>query len=146
MFSFASQTWRMATSSIYRAPDREDSELEIAHNAMEIPADIPGEIPTDKSHPVVIPNVNNDEMDQLAFSSMSAMSLATTIPMDSQASSLASSGGSSPDDEVSDDDLEIYTMAEVQEHRDVTDAWMVIYDKVYDVTEFLEEVHSLSLY
>ena len=54
-----------------------------------------------------------------------------TIP-DSQVSSYVTTAGETTDDE-SDEELPIISMAEVEEHNDVTDAWMVIYDKVYDV-------------
>ena len=65
--------------------------------------------------------------------------------MNSQASSMDSSAGTSGSDEMVSgsgdvDDLTIYSMAEVRKHRDVSDGWMVIYDKVYDVTDFLDEV------
>ena len=63
-----------------------------------------------------------------------------TIP-ESQASSYLTTATS---EDESDEDLPIYSMAEVEEHRDPSDAWMVIYDRVYDVTSFLEEVISYT--
>lgn len=33
----------------------------------------------------------------------------------------------------------IYTVAEVKEHNNGKSTWMVIHDKVYDITKFLEE-------
>ena len=36
--------------------------------------------------------------------------------------------------------LEIYTLSQVRDHDSEEDAWMVIYDRVYDVTKFLQEV------
>lgn len=35
-----------------------------------------------------------------------------------------------------------YTYAEVKEHNTPTDLWVVIHDKVYDVTKFLHEVYE----
>lgn len=37
-----------------------------------------------------------------------------------------------------------YTFAEVKEHNKPTDLWVVIHDKVYDVTKFLHEVSRSS--
>lgn len=40
-----------------------------------------------------------------------------------------------------------YTFAEVKEHNKPTDLWIVIHDKVYDVTKFLHEViHNYSFF
>lgn len=39
-------------------------------------------------------------------------------------------------------DIQKYTYAQVKEHNKATDVWMVIDDKVYDVTKFLNEVGS----
>lgn len=33
-----------------------------------------------------------------------------------------------------------YTLAEVKGHNKKTDLWVIIHDKVYDVTKFLSEV------
>jgi cytochrome b involved in lipid metabolism len=33
----------------------------------------------------------------------------------------------------------LYSLAEVQKHKDREDCWVIIHDKVYDVTQFLEE-------
>ena len=40
-------------------------------------------------------------------------------------------------------DLPLYSMAEVSNHCDFNDCWIVLWDKVYDVTEFIKEVSSL---
>lgn len=37
-------------------------------------------------------------------------------------------------------DVKKFTYAQVKEHNKATDLWMVIDDKVYDVTKFLNEV------
>ena len=36
----------------------------------------------------------------------------------------------------------LYRMEEVKKHKDVKSAWIVVHNKVYDVTKFLEEVCS----
>jgi cytochrome b involved in lipid metabolism len=38
--------------------------------------------------------------------------------------------------------LPVITMDEVGEHYTQNDAWMVIYDKVYDFTHFMDEVRN----
>jgi len=37
------------------------------------------------------------------------------------------------------EDLKKYSLKEVAEHKDKKSTWLVIHDKVYDVTKFLEE-------
>ena len=37
-------------------------------------------------------------------------------------------------------ELQQYSLAQVAEHNKPNDVWMVIHDKVYDVTKFLAEV------
>ena len=41
--------------------------------------------------------------------------------------------------------LPIITMYEVGDHYTTNDAWMVIYDKVYNFTDFMMEVNKLVL-
>ena len=41
---------------------------------------------------------------------------------------------------------EVYRMEEVKNHKDVKSAWIVIHNKVYDVTKFLEEVSCFLKY
>lgn len=36
----------------------------------------------------------------------------------------------------------VFRMEEVKQHKDVKSAWIVIHNKVYDVTKFLEEVSN----
>ena len=149
MCTYASQTWRMTASVIFRAPERVvDSEVEIEHKNMieKMPVHNNHD---GKTYPLVIPNVMTSSMatsmsmdpESLAFSAMSL----DTIPIISQASSLSSTTDEAENpceaDEVSDEaNLSIISMAEVREHSEITDGWMVIYDKVYDVTQFLQEV------
>ena len=38
----------------------------------------------------------------------------------------------------------VYTLKEVEKHNSDNDVWMVIHDRVYDLTKFLNEVSSLS--
>jgi cytochrome b involved in lipid metabolism len=37
-------------------------------------------------------------------------------------------------------EAKIYSLAEVQEHNKPEDLWVVIFDKVYDLTKFQKEV------
>lgn len=41
-----------------------------------------------------------------------------------------------------DGDVKCYTRAEVQAHNMSKDTWLIIHDKVYDITSFLEEVRG----
>lgn len=54
---------------------------------------------------------------------------------------LKSSNGLDEDDLCSDDDLQLpeYTLEQVSEHSTCNDCWLVIFDKVYNVTDFLHE-------
>jgi len=40
----------------------------------------------------------------------------------------------------SNDDLPQYTLEDVSNHDMPHDCWVILYDKVYDVTSFLQEV------
>ena len=51
--------------------------------------------------------------------------------------SAASSTVSKP--KVDIDDLPQFTLAEVSEHWSPDDCWIVVFDRVYDVTDFLDE-------
>ena len=175
MCNIASQTWMMAASAFIRTTDRDDLGQDEVEEVNQVNAEVNQVnhnqmvIIGDKSLPLVIPNQQHcppqhlvisgsgctttsaptsppttPEMEQKGSYSYCAMSY-DTIPMNSQASSMDSSAGTSGSDEMvpgSGDvhDLTIYSMAEVRKHRDVSDGWMVIYDKVYDVTDFLDEV------
>ena len=58
----------------------------------------------------------------------------------SVASSTSSSGaGSSPAAEQTVETLPEYTLSQVAEHTSPSDCWIVIYDKVYDVSTFLSQ-------
>ena len=41
-------------------------------------------------------------------------------------------------------ETKVYRFEEVKKHRDAKSAWLVIHNKVYDVTKFLEEVSFSS--
>lgn len=41
-------------------------------------------------------------------------------------------------------DVKKYTKAQVKEHNNENDVWLIINDKIYDVTKFLKEVGSYS--
>ncbi|XP_029623279.1 cytochrome b5 [Salmo trutta] len=42
-------------------------------------------------------------------------------------------------EETADSDVTYYTLEEVKTHNTITDAWLIIHDKVYNVTSFLQE-------
>ena len=39
----------------------------------------------------------------------------------------------------------LYTMADVSDHCELCDCWIVLWDKVYDITEFIKEVSLMKL-
>ena len=137
MCSFASQTWKMATSILAKPSSEQGLDVTNTQDVSKSKTTL-----VSSSNPLVIPNATSTDSRKVSDVSMasiafSAMSL-DTIP-ESQASSYLTTATS---EDESDEDLPIYSMAEVEEHRDPSDAWMVIYDRVYDVTSFLEEVIS----
>ena len=174
MCNIASQTWMMAASAFIRTSDREDlggpddvkevNQENNQNNQMVLVGDkssLPLVIPNQQhcpQHLVVSasgctsgptsPTTASPEMEKGSYS-YCAMSY-DTIPMNSQASSMSSSTSGSDEMAISGsgdvDNLTIYSMAEVRKHRDVSDGWMVIYDKVYDVTDFLDEVRIKYIY
>lgn len=44
-----------------------------------------------------------------------------------------------------DGDVKCYTREEVQAHNMSKDTWLIIHDKVYDITGFLEEVRGIHV-
>lgn len=40
--------------------------------------------------------------------------------------------------------VKYYTLEEIQAHNLSKDTWLIIHDKVYDITSFMEEVRALS--
>ena len=174
MCNIASQTWMMAASAFIRTSDREDlggpddveevNQVNNQNNQMVLVGDkssLPLVIPNQQhcpQHLVVSasgctsgptsPTTASPEMEKGSYS-YCAMSY-DTIPMNSQASSMSSSTSGSDEMAISGsgdvDNLTIYSMAEVRKHRDVSDGWMVIYDKVYDVTDFLDEVRIYYIF
>lgn len=44
--------------------------------------------------------------------------------------------------EASGDGVKYYTFEEIRQHNMSSDTWLVIHDKVYDITSFLEEVRN----
>lgn len=47
--------------------------------------------------------------------------------------------------EESSDGVKYYTLEEIRQHNASSDTWLVIHDKVYDVTSFLEEVRRAQM-
>lgn len=44
--------------------------------------------------------------------------------------------------EASSDGVKYYTLEEIRQHNMSSDTWLIIHDKVYDITSFLEEVRN----
>ena len=109
--------------------DADHEELEIASKHAEI---------TISSSPLSIPKPSL-ELSDLA---MSVDTVASSVTEASAASSVTSSIAVQAVNvpEAADPDLPIYSMSEVKDHYETSDAWMVLYDRVYDVTKFLHEV------
>ena len=57
----------------------------------------------------------------------------------SSASSSSSASGVTKKQKRKSRQLPVYTLAEVSEHWMIDDCWIILFDRVYDVTEFLEE-------
>lgn len=49
-----------------------------------------------------------------------------------------------PSEDTSESNVKYYTLEEIQAHNLSKDTWLIIHDKVYDITSFLEEVRPLS--
>lgn len=41
--------------------------------------------------------------------------------------------------------VKYYTLEEIREHNMCNDTWLIIHDKVYDITSFLEEVRKYTV-
>ena len=65
--------------------------------------------------------------------------MASSVAVSLMGSSMASSVPPAVE-EVSEEGLPIITLEEVKNHFSLQDAWMVVYDRVYNVTSFLAEV------
>lgn len=44
--------------------------------------------------------------------------------------------------EASGDGVKYYSLEEIRQHNMSSDTWLIIHDKVYDITSFLEEVRN----
>jgi len=42
--------------------------------------------------------------------------------------------------------VKYYTVEEIQAHNMIKDTWLIIHDKVYDITSFMEEVRRLEFH
>lgn len=42
--------------------------------------------------------------------------------------------------------VKYYTREEIQAHNMIKDTWLIIHDKVYDITSFMEEVRGLEFH
>lgn len=49
-------------------------------------------------------------------------------------------GEENKDEQISNTSTKVYTLAEIAEHKTTDSCWIVVHDKVYDVTKFLDEV------
>lgn len=87
------------------------------------------------SQPLSIPKTNSIPLSDLSLSSLpfSAMSISTL------GSSIGSALGISQASNETEN-LPIYTLEDVRQHCHEHDAWIVLYDKVYDITSFMLKV------
>ena len=134
MKAIASSTLRMAAEAIFRGSS--DNENEAAAVEVEINSAI-----ANKSTPLTIPKAE-DEAITASFSAMSIDTVASSVATEAFSEEVATSSSLvSNTDEANDvENIPLINMAEVREHCDPNDGWMVIYDRVYDVTDFLIEV------
>lgn len=136
MVALASHTLRLATSAIFKTSEALEDEVEVALEGEECQQ-------VSKSDPLTIPNAGAKiDPTSLAFSAMSLDTLATS----SAASSMVTTNSES--DRPNSNNMPVISMAEVRDHFMPNDGWMVLYDKVYDVTNFLDLVgftHNLQL-
>ena len=134
MKAIASSTLRMAAEAIFRGSS--DNENEAAAVEVEINSAIAA-----KSTPLTIPKAE-DEAITASFSAMSIDTVASSVATEAFSEEVATSSSLvSNTDEANDvENIPLINMAEVREHCDPNDGWMVIYDRVYDVTDFLIEV------
>ena len=135
MKAIASSTLRMAAEAIFRGSS--DNENEAA--AVEV--EINSAVAANKSTPLTIPKAE-DEAITASFSAMSIDTVASSVATEAFSEEVATSSSLvSNTDEANDvENIPLINMAEVREHCDPNDGWMVIYDRVYDVTDFLIEV------
>ena len=70
--------------------------------------------------------------------------MASSVAASLMGSSMASSVPPAVE-EVSEEGLPIITLEEVKNHFSLQDAWMVVYDRVYNVTSFLAEVCNMAI-
>ena len=124
----------MAAEAIFRGSS--DNENEAAAVEVEINSAIAA-----KSTPLTIPKAE-DEAITASFSAMSIDTVASSVATEAFSEEVATSSSLvSNTDEANDvENIPLINMAEVREHCDPNDGWMVIYDRVYDVTDFLIEV------
>ena len=166
MLSFANDSFRKAASVVF---DASTSTLSVGNrnfiseilDALEDVGTSPSSSPSPSSpstgvktsQNVTIPtndvNVNGDR-------NVEPMSVSTTLgsSVDSDASDVPRNVvGQTTEEEGNDNDdtvdkatsLPIITMYEVGDHYTTNDAWMVIYDKVYNFTDFMMEVNKVVL-
>uniref|UniRef100_A0A3B3B6S7 Cytochrome b5 type B n=1 Tax=Oryzias melastigma TaxID=30732 RepID=A0A3B3B6S7_ORYME len=59
--------------------------------------------------------------------------------MGEEANDNSKSSGKNTNSETVDDALKYYTLEEIRVHNMSKDTWLIIHDKVYDISSFLEE-------
>jgi cytochrome b involved in lipid metabolism len=91
--------------------------------------------PTTMSLPTTIPKQDSKELDFMTLT-MAALRLVNPWTVETKTHSWSESIESN----VPDAKERIITLAEVSLHDTPRDCWVVIYDRVYDITTFLEEV------
>lgn len=104
----------------------------------------PLSIPKESSVAAQNSNMQLSDIAISAFSKMSIDTMASSVAASLMGSSMASSVPPAVE-EVSEEGLPIITLEEVKNHFSLQDAWMVVYDRVYNVTSFLAE-HPGGIY
>ena len=165
MLSFANDSFRKAASVVF---DASTSTLSVGNrnfiseilDALEdvgtSPSSSPSPLSTGvkTSQNVTIPT---NDVNVNGVRNVEPMSVSTTLgsSVDSDASDVPRNvAGQTTEEEGNDNDdtvdkatsLPIITMYEVGDHYTTNDAWMVIYDRVYDFSSFLSELPSSRLY
>lgn len=156
---------RKAATSIFRADDEDeeiDPETEVEATNSQTGSELlqtgngcpytkenhdtssPLSIPKESSVAVVNSNMQLSDIAISAFSKMSIDTMASSVTASLMGSSMASSVPTAVE-EVSEEGLPIITLEEVKNHFSLQDAWMVVYDRVYNVTSFLAE-HPGGIY
>ena len=152
VYAFANDSLRRAANAIFRATEKLNNEISLLEilDALE---DV-GINQEDKSNVATTAMQIPTPVAEIAFVESMATTCSSLESSDFQKSASNSSLNLNADSQGEEEgairnenqvefgpkSLPIITIDEVGEHFTLDDAWMVIYDKVYNFTEFLEQV------